>query len=492
MIAAPRLATVGMKVFSTQSWSPTTSAALRPPISAWKTSGYCVAEWLPQIVIFLMSVTGGTGLGGQLRDRPVVVEPGERREPLARDVGGVVHRDQRVGVGRVAGHADAYVVGRDRVQRLALRGEDGAVRGEQVAALHARSARAGADEERQVDAVEDLLGVVADLDAGQLRERAVVELHDDALERLQRRGDLQQAQLDRAVAGQRAARETEQQAVADLAGCAGDGHLQRGCAHGDSSSCGQWARPTLAAPRGPATMGSWRTTRPPSRGPDRARRPRPRGVRQRLRPEPAGGCRRPGDPDAVGRSRRLRHRRRQPLAAAPVGRHLGVRRHRRQAGTATVTTLEGPDVDGRRTTAVQTETRRRRAVDTCHRLLRPGRGRQRLVVRPARASGWPGGRRRRGGAGHGRPTRGWATATGRPRPRGWSTGARGARCSTAIAPCPTGAFDDLLTIAVTSPLTGRRPAALLRRGDRPRRPGRPSRVSPRCSEGSSRTTSPSG
>ena len=58
MIAAPRLATVGMKVFSSQSWSPTASAALRPPTSAWKRSGYCVAEWLPQIVIFVMSVTG--------------------------------------------------------------------------------------------------------------------------------------------------------------------------------------------------------------------------------------------------------------------------------------------------------------------------------------------------------------------------------------------------------------------------------------------------
>src|SRR6185312_7600311 len=57
MIAAPRLATVGMKSFSIQSWSLTTSAALRPPTSAWNTSGYWVAEWLPQIVIFLMSVT---------------------------------------------------------------------------------------------------------------------------------------------------------------------------------------------------------------------------------------------------------------------------------------------------------------------------------------------------------------------------------------------------------------------------------------------------
>src|SRR3546814_17351695 len=57
MMAAPRLATVGMKSFSIQAWSPTTSAAFLPPISAWKTSGYWVAEWLPQIVIFLMSLT---------------------------------------------------------------------------------------------------------------------------------------------------------------------------------------------------------------------------------------------------------------------------------------------------------------------------------------------------------------------------------------------------------------------------------------------------
>src|SRR5262249_38724942 len=57
MIAAPRLATVGMKSFSIQAWSLTTLAAFLPPISAWNTSGYWVAEWLPQIVIFLMSVT---------------------------------------------------------------------------------------------------------------------------------------------------------------------------------------------------------------------------------------------------------------------------------------------------------------------------------------------------------------------------------------------------------------------------------------------------
>src|SRR4051794_24525217 len=57
MIAAPRLATVGMNSFSIQAWSLTTSAAFLPATSAWKMSGYWVAEWLPQIVSFLMSVT---------------------------------------------------------------------------------------------------------------------------------------------------------------------------------------------------------------------------------------------------------------------------------------------------------------------------------------------------------------------------------------------------------------------------------------------------
>src|SRR5258705_944709 len=57
MIAAPRLATVGMKSSAIHAWSLTTSAAFLPPTSAWNTSGYWVAEWLPQMVIFLMSVT---------------------------------------------------------------------------------------------------------------------------------------------------------------------------------------------------------------------------------------------------------------------------------------------------------------------------------------------------------------------------------------------------------------------------------------------------
>ena len=164
MIAAPRLATVGMKSFSIQSWSLTTSAAFLPPTSAWKMSGYWVAEWLPQIVIFLMSVTLApvflaSWLIARLWSRRVSAE-----NRSFGNVGGVAHRDQRVRVGRVAGHADADVVGGDLVERLALRGEDRAVGLEQVAALHARAARTRADQQGQVHAVEDLVGVRADLE----------------------------------------------------------------------------------------------------------------------------------------------------------------------------------------------------------------------------------------------------------------------------------------------------------------------------------------
>ena len=108
-------------------------------------------------------------------------------------------------------------------------------RRQQVAAFHARAPRTGADEERKVDAVENLVGVVADLDAGQGRERAVVEFHDDALECLQGRRDLEQVQLHgRLRSEQGTTGNAEQQAVTNLAGRAGDGDLHGSVAHGNS------------------------------------------------------------------------------------------------------------------------------------------------------------------------------------------------------------------------------------------------------------------
>src|SRR5258706_10298158 len=54
--AAPRCCTVGMKSLSIQAWS-TRSLAVLPSTLAWNMSGYCVAEWLPQIVMFVTDAT---------------------------------------------------------------------------------------------------------------------------------------------------------------------------------------------------------------------------------------------------------------------------------------------------------------------------------------------------------------------------------------------------------------------------------------------------
>ena len=153
MIAAPRLATVGMNSSRSQA-SSTCSAAILPPTSAWNRSGYWVAEWLPQIVIFVISVTGTPSFfascaSARLWSRRVIAVNRSAGTSGACGLG-----DQRVGVGRVADHQHADVVRGARVDRLALRREDAAVGLEQVAALHALGPRAGADQQRDVDAVE--------------------------------------------------------------------------------------------------------------------------------------------------------------------------------------------------------------------------------------------------------------------------------------------------------------------------------------------------
>ena len=154
MMAAPRLPTLGRKSSSIHAWSSTTPAAALPPTWAWNRSGYMVGEWFPHTPIWVTSVDRHRQLGGELGDRAVVVEAHHRREALAGDVGRVVHRDQAVGVGRVADHQHLHVVGGDVVERLALDGEDLAVGAEQLGALHALGARPRADQQRDVDTVE--------------------------------------------------------------------------------------------------------------------------------------------------------------------------------------------------------------------------------------------------------------------------------------------------------------------------------------------------
>ncbi len=121
-------------------------------------------------------------------------------------------------------------------------------------------------------------------------------------------------------------------------------------------------------------------------------------------------------------------------------------------GSTTVTTLEGPDVEGVATTAVRAETT-------------PEKGARHVVTDFyaqddagnvwwfGREGEWLTGRGRRpGGAGDGgRP------AGGRRLPPGGGRGgrpARGGARSRRQRTVPAGTYDDLVTVAVTSPLTG--------------------------------------
>src|SRR4029453_14581807 len=95
-----------------------------------------------------------------------------------------------------------------------------------------------------VYAIEDGLRVVSDLDLAQQGKSAVVQLHHDAFERLEGWGNFEQTQLDRLLGAQLGtAGDPEQQALANLAGGAGDGNLDR-CAHRNSLEqiLGEWVR----------------------------------------------------------------------------------------------------------------------------------------------------------------------------------------------------------------------------------------------------------
>ena len=177
------------------------------------------------------------GFFGELRQRAVVVKPGHRREVARVKIGRGGLRDEGIGIGRVTDNQHFDVARGVVIQRLALRAENGAIRGEQILALHAGTARAGADQQGIIAVLESNVGIVSRDQAAQERESAVVEFHGNALECIQRRGDFQQLQDDRLIRTKHvASRNAEGKRIADVTGSTGDGNAN-GVFHEESPVC---------------------------------------------------------------------------------------------------------------------------------------------------------------------------------------------------------------------------------------------------------------
>mmetsp|Transcript_24940 Transcript_24940/g.40023 ORF Transcript_24940/g.40023 Transcript_24940/m.40023 type:complete len:314 (-) Transcript_24940:458-1399(-) len=117
----------------------------------------------------------------QLALGAVFVQTSQRVEVLAAQVGCVLHRDQRVGVARVAHHAHLALGAGHFVERLALAYEDLAVHFQKVRTFHAGSAGLGANKQRPIRFRKNQHGVDADVHLAEQREEGVLKLHGDAL-----------------------------------------------------------------------------------------------------------------------------------------------------------------------------------------------------------------------------------------------------------------------------------------------------------------------
>mmetsp|Transcript_33706 Transcript_33706/g.87422 ORF Transcript_33706/g.87422 Transcript_33706/m.87422 type:complete len:459 (-) Transcript_33706:99-1475(-) len=156
----------------------------------------------------------------------VLVQAGQGVEVLAGNGGRVLHGNQGVGVAGVAHNQHLAGLLGHLVQGLTLANKDLAVHVEQIGALHARAARLGTDEQSPVGISKHLLSGDADLHLAEQGVQGVLQLHGHTLQRLVRALASEQLQGDGLVVAEHAARgQHEQQVVGDLAGGAGDGHV---------------------------------------------------------------------------------------------------------------------------------------------------------------------------------------------------------------------------------------------------------------------------
>lgn len=171
------------------------------------------------------------GFGSELAFCTVLVEASHGKEAVVWHAICVVHRDEGIGIARVADDENADVVRCVTSDGFSLASEDFAVDAEQIATFHPRFARYGAHKETPVGAFEAFVEVRRASDVVEKRECAIIEFHHDAFESSHARLNLDQTQVDRLVrAEDKAGSDAEEEGIADLASCASDRNGNR-CFH---------------------------------------------------------------------------------------------------------------------------------------------------------------------------------------------------------------------------------------------------------------------
>ena len=153
----------------------------------------------------------------ELRDGPVMVEPGHRGELGGVEMGRVTGGDEAIGIGGVTHHQHFHVAARPAIDRCALAGKYLCIGLQQILALHAGAARPRAHQQTEFGVTECDIGIVGLDDVGDQGERAILDFHDRAGQGIHRRCDFEQLQDYRLILAKHfAGGDTEQQGITDL------------------------------------------------------------------------------------------------------------------------------------------------------------------------------------------------------------------------------------------------------------------------------------
>ena len=174
------------------------------------------------------------GFLGNLCHCTVVIKTHHGSELTRVNVRCVALGNQSISVGWVAHYQHFNVAGCMIVDRFTLRRENSSVGFKQVFTLHARTTRASTYQQSVISIFEGNIRVVGAYHASQQRESTVIQLHSDAFQRFQSRGNFQHLQDNGLVSTQHlSGSNTEQQGIADLTSSASNGNTNR-CFHNKS------------------------------------------------------------------------------------------------------------------------------------------------------------------------------------------------------------------------------------------------------------------